>query len=509
MRILKNLFLALFVTACSPGCSHGGPQTQQAPPTAQGYYQQALQELSRDSVRQSQHLLREAIRVAEREQDSHTLYLAQLQLAQSMAWSNTASALRMAKKALATYERMPDSERNHIILLDYVGTYASQLAFNDDAPFDEALSYARRAYELAVASRDTLGNELVSQTLTSLANICWAMDEHAEALRYAREAAECAPPSLQLGAQQVLARCLFSCDSLAQAEQVYRAMQPGEDLQAAYIVQSNLAKLALRRHDTEEAEAAIDEAFVQAEELYFDALQQKDEYYQASLAEERANERLRYEVILHRRTLWGVLVLGLVLLVTFGFAARAQLRVAASRRIAEAWRRKHEVDERIHDTRLLRQTQYHQQQQLSAQQEMLQQRDAAISFLQDFILQRSEVIRKLGASADRHIVLSPHEWQEVERTLNTIDGNRFALLRALYPGMREEDVQLCILTRLRLTNRAIGNIYAVSISAVQHRKLRLKKDVFGEDAPNTTLEEVLDALTMNSKEQRIKEELTH
>ena len=97
----------------------------------------------------------------------------------------------------------------------------------------------------------------------------------------------------------------------------------------------------------------------------------------------------------------------------------------------------------------------------------------------------------------------------MERTLNTIDGNRFALLRALYPGMREEDVQLCILTRLRLTNRAIGNIYAVSISAVQHRKLRLKKDVFGEDAPNTTLEEVLDALTMNSKEQRIKEELTH
>ena len=312
MRILKNLFLALFVTACSPGGSHGGPQTQQAPPTAQGYYQQALQELSRDSVRQSQHLLREAIRVAEREQDSHTLYLAQLQLAQSMAWSNTAAALRMAKKALATYERMPDSERNHIILLDYVGTYSSQLAFNDDAPFDEALSYARRAYELAVASRDTLGNELVSQTLTSLANICWAMDEHAEALRYAREAAECAPPSLQLGAQQVLARCLFSCDSLAQAEQVYRAMQPGEDLQAAYIVQSNLAKLALRRHDTEEAEAAIDEAFVQAEELYFDALQQKDEYYQASLAEERANERLRYEVILHRRTLWGVLVLGLL-----------------------------------------------------------------------------------------------------------------------------------------------------------------------------------------------------
>ena len=49
-------------------------------------------------------------------------------------------------------------------------------------------------------------------------------------------------------------------------------------------------------------------------------------------------------------------------------------------------------------------------------------------------------------------------------------------------------------TRLRLTNRAIGNIYGVSISAVQHRKLKLKKETFGEDNPDIPIEQVLDML---------------
>ena len=62
------------------------------------------------------------------------------------------------------------------------------------------------------------------------------------------------------------------------------------------------------------------------------------------------------------------------------------------------------------------------------------------------------------------------------------------------------------------TNESITNrkpVIRLNPESHSNRKLRLKKDVFCEDDPNTTLEEVLDALTMNSKEQRIKEELTH
>ena len=476
------LFLLLLLVSALTGCRQARHEVD-----GRACYEQAMAALDADSVRVGEQLLHEAMQLAEAEGDLHTLYLARQRLAESLAWSNTEAALAQAKAALATYERHPDSERNHIILLDYIGTYASQLAFNTNGSYDEALAYTRQACALAEASRDTLGTELVCQTLTSLANIHWAMGSYDEALRCSRAAERWAPPHLLFGTQQVLARCLVSLDSLAEAEAVYRAMQPGDDLQAAYIVQSNLAKLALQRSDKREAEAAIDSAFESAEELYFKALGQKDDYYQATLFRERENERLRYSVALHRRMAFGAAVLVVMLAVVAVVVVRARLRVAGQRRLSEAWRRKHEVDERIHEARLHRQ-------EAEAQREQLRQREGMVDFLQNFILQRSEVIRKLGESAQRHVALDEREWTEVERTLDTIDAERFARLRNRFPDLREEDVQLCILTRLRLTNRAIGNIFGISISAVQHRKLKLKKEVFGEDDPETSFEQVMDRM---------------
>lgn len=447
---------------------------------ARSCYEQALEAFDQDSVRMGEQLLNEAVSRARREKDSHTLYLAQLRLAESLAWGNSAEALDMAKQALESYQQKPDSPRNLIILLDYIGTYASQVAFNGDEQYDEALDYARRAYDLAVASQDTLGTELVSQTLTSLANIHWAMGAYGEALHDAREAAACSPDHLKLGAQQVLARCLVSCDSLAEAEAVYRAMQPGDDLQASYIVQSNLAKLALRRSDIESAEEAIDEAFGHAEDLYFKALQQKDDYYRNALVQERENERLRYTAALHRRMLWGGIALLLILLT-------ATLLVVRS-----------EVAKRKQQVRLRQQERLIHHQQLARHENELRMRDGTVAFLQDFILQRTEVIQKVGKASKRHINISPHEWEEMERTLNAIDGNRIAYLRQHYPELKEEDIQLCILIRLHLTNRAIGNIYGLTISAVQHRKQKLKKEVFGEDDPDTPLELVIERIQNES-----------
>jgi hypothetical protein len=479
MKTVRNLLLLLaatLVTACERGQRTSTDELGDDLSDARVCYERALEAFDGDSIRLGEQLLNRAIRLATASDDLHTLYLAQSRLAESLAWGNSEAALEMAKQALATYELRPDDERNHIILLDYIGTYASQLAFNTDGSFDEALDYTNRAYQLALASKDSLGTEQLCQTLTSLSNIHWAMEEYTTALGFARQAVACADDGQLLGVQQVLARCLVSCDSLAEAEEVYRQMQPGTDLQAAYIVQSNLAKLALHRSDIAAAEEAIDSAFSHAEDLYYKALQQKDEYYQTAFQQELDNEQLRYRTALQRRTLWSGIIIILLLTGATAYIIRQRLR---------ANRHKLAIQQQ--------QLQLHEQE-AAAQREQLRQRDGIIDFLQDFILQRSEVIQKLGASSERHIALTPREWKEVERTLNAIDGDRIVRLRQRFPDLREEDLQLCILTRLRLTNRAIGNIYGVSISAVQHRKLKLKKETFGEDNPDIPFEQVLDRL---------------
>ncbi|MBQ4392379.1 MAG: hypothetical protein II826_04620 [Prevotella sp.] len=436
---------------------------QQQPQTAARCLEEAEAALAVDSIRQGETLLRKATQLAEASDDWHTNYIAHQRLAEALSQSNPEEALRLMRKALAVYEQHPDDERNYVILLDYAGTYAAQVAFTTEGSYDEALTLTRRAYQIAESRQMT---DLKCQTLTSLANIAWAKEDYRQALDYGHRAEAAATADLRPGALQVLARSYLSLNMLDSAETVYRQIDPGDDVHLAYIVQSSLAKIALRRLGATEVEDSVDEAFGQIEDIYYKALEQKDEYYQETLRQETENQQLAYRSKMYRRTLLVTVAASLVVIIAIVLAARYRMRAQ-------------------------RQEKRQLQQEAEHQKTLLHQANEVVTFLQGFILERTEVLKKLNQSGDSLIYLSPHEWSEIERTLNAIDGNRFANLREQYPKMQEDDIRLCILTRLGLSNRTIGNIYCITVSAVQHRKLKLKKEVFGETNPDVTLEQIL------------------
>ena len=419
--------------------------------------------LANDSIRQGETLLRKTIQLAEASKDWHTYYIAHQRLAEALSQSNPEEALRLMKKALTVYEQHPDDERNYVMLLDYAGTYAAQVAFTTEGSFDEALDYINRAYGIAEKNQMT---DLMCQTLTSLANIAWAKEDYRQALDYAHQAESTATTDLRSATLQVLARSYLSLNILDSAETVYRQIDPGNDVHLGYIVQSNLAKIALRRMGATQVEDSVDEAFDQIEDIYYKALEQKDQYYQETLRQEMENQQLEYRSKMYGRTLLIVIIAAMIILIATVLALRYRIRLQ-------------EQEKR----RLQEETEH--------QKTLLHQANEVVAFLQNFILERTEVLKKLNKGGDSLIYLSPHEWSEIERTLNAIDSNRFAKIREQYPTMQEDDIHLCILTRLGLSNRTIGNIYCITVSAVQHRKLKLKKDVFGETNPDITLEQIL------------------
>ena len=421
--------------------------------------------LANDSIRLGETLLRKTIQLSEASKDWHTYYIAYQRLAEALSQSNPEEALRLMKKALTVYEQHPDDERNYVMLLDYAGTYATQVAFTTEGSFDEALDYINRAYGIAEKNQMT---DLMCQTLTSLANIAWAKEDYRQALDYAHQAESTATTDLRSATLQVLARSYLSLNMLDSAETVYRQIDPGNDVHLGYIVQSNLAKIALRRMGATQVEDSVDEAFDQIEDIYYKALEQKDQYYQETLRQEMENQQLEYRSKMYGRTLLIVIIAAVIILLATVLALRYRIRMQEQ------------------EKRRLQEEAEHQK-------TLLHQANEVVAFLQNFILERTEVLKKLNQSGDSLIYLSPHEWSEIERTLNAIDGNRFALIREQYPTMQEDDIHLCILTRLGLSNRTIGNIYCITVSAVQHRKLKLKKDVFGESNPNVTLEHILNS----------------
>ena len=457
MKTVYIFIIGVLLGACSQSRQEADTQT------AAGCLEEAEAALANDSIRQGETLLRKTIRLSEESEDWHTNYIAYQRLAEALSQSNPEEALRLMKKALSVYEQHPDDEQNRVILLDYAGTYAAQVAYATEGTFDEALDFTRRAYDIAEKKQMT---DLMCQTLTSLANIAWAKEDYRLSLDYARHAESMATDNLRPGALQVLARSYLSLNMLDSAENVYRKIRSDDNVHLAYIVQSNLAKIALRRMGATQVEDSVAEAFDKVEDIYYKALEQKDEYYQKTLRQEIENQQLEYRSRIYARTLLIIIIASLIVISAMGLVIRYRMQAQ-------------------------RQAQRQLQQEAEHQKTQLHQANEVVAFLQSFILERTEVMKKLNQSGDSLIYLSPHEWSEIERTLDAIDNNRFANLREQYPNMQEDDIRLCLLTRLGISNRTIGNIYCITISAVQHRKLKLKKDVFGETNPEITLEQIL------------------
>ena len=437
-------------------------QQDQHPLTAKACLEEAESALANDSIRLGETMLRKTILLAEESEDWHTDYIAYQRLAEALSQSNAEEALQLMKKALTIYEQHPDDERNYVILLDYAGTYAAQVAFTAEGSYDEALGFINKAYDIAKKNQMT---DLMCQTLTSLANISWAKEDYRQALDYAHQAESIATENLRPGTLQVLARSYLDLNMLDSAEIVYRQIESGEDVHMAYIVQSNLAKIALRRMGATQVEDDVDHAFEQIEDFYYKALEQKNQYYQETLRQEMENQQLEYQSKMYGRTLLITIVASLVVIFAIVMVVRYKMRTQ-------------------------RQEKRQLQQEAEHQKTLLHQANEVVSFLQNFILERTEVMKKLNQSGDSLVCLSPHEWSEIERTLNAID-NRFANIREQYPNMQEDDISLFLLTWLGISNRVIGNIYCITVSAVQHRKLKLKKDVFRETNPDITLEQIL------------------
>ena len=460
MRSLYIVIIGVLIVACSKLQQDSNSQT------AVRCLEKAETALANDSILQGETLLRKAIQLSEESEDWHTNYIAYQRLAEALSQSNHEEALRLMKTALTIYEQHPDDERNYVILLDYAGTYAAQMAFNTEGSYDEALDFIHRAYNIAEKKQMT---DLMCQTLTSLANITWAQENYRQALDFAHQAESTATTDLRPATLQVLARSYLSLNMLDSAETVYRQIDPGDDVQLAYIVQSNLAKITLRRLGATQVEDSVEEAFAQVEDFYYKALEQKDEYYQETLRQEMENQQLEYRSQMYGRTLLLVIIASLIILLAVVMALRYRIRMQ-------------EQEKR----RLQQEAEY--------QKTSLHQANEVVAFLQNYILERTEEVKKLYQSGDSLITLTSHEWSEIERTLNAIDGNRFAKIREKYPNLQEDDIRLCILTRLGIGNRTIGNIYCITVSAVQHRKLKLKKEVFGESNPEITLEQVLNSI---------------
>lgn len=410
-----------------------------------------------DSTKAYADLLRTAVRKAELEGDAATASRACLLLARQIQWTDEVTALQTARQALQYLDIAEGSvaERLQIQL-----TIAGLLEQTDSLAQAQSLYYycLDKAREMQSADEER-------SALAGLANLLLAEGREAEALDMARQMTFSSGDS-DNEARFVLARCYLQCDSLEQARAIYRQIDTHSNTKARYVALRHLTEIALLEGDIETAPVYVDSAFAAAEDVFFEAMQQKDEYHRANLDQERQAERMVYRQRLAQWLLAAVVIIALLVIAFLVSIHRHRQAIQQQHLLAEK-REREQAEERL------------------GQQEKM------VGVLQNFIIEKSEILQRLHSESDKKIVLSESDWREMEETLDSITGGFVSRLRQQHPDFREEDIQLCMMTRMHLTNQAIAQIYLITVSAVKHRKLKLKKDGFGILNPEQPLDEVI------------------
>lgn len=444
-----------------------------------------------DSVKASEECYRKAIIYSEKAEDWHTCYIAYSCLAERVQWGNDNEAFELIKNAINVYNRIQDSPKNLISLYSYAAHFLFQIAYRQDSNYQQALNYAYKAYNIA---RDSCFTDYYDSTNMLLAEIYWGMGEYKKALEYVKNIhPEDLESEASLTTNLRIAQFYVSCDSVMKAKELYKLPKVISDKSLTYLYARGLAEVAAHQQNKDSILFYMDSAFTASEAMFLDALQAKDEYYHDNLEKEKENERLIYKSKLKTwifgSSIFIILIGGLLI----GRVLILRIRIHREQRRNSIMQRKYDLERNLEEKRRAESQMRLLQERQQALEDSHQKKTATIKHLQRYIIDRTDVTMKLKDDT-MHVKMSSKEWTDVEHLLDEIDDRRISKIRARFKTLSIDDIRLCIMVRLGMSNPAIGNVYGITPSAVQHRKLTLKKKGFGVENPDITLDDFIESI---------------
>lgn len=89
-----------------------------------------------------------------------------------------------------------------------------------------------------------------------------------------------------------------------------------------------------------------------------------------------------------------------------------------------------------------------------------------------------DLLSQTNNNIDKKIYLNDRDWNELMQMADDIFDGFISKLKRKYPTLSQEDLQLCLLIRLRVSLDDLCNIYCIGKDAVRKRKQRLRKEHF-------------------------------
>lgn len=136
--------------------------------------------------------------------------------------------------------------------------------------------------------------------------------------------------------------------------------------------------------------------------------------------------------------------------------------------------------------------------QLEKERELISLRERATA-LREQLFRRLSATQKIPSlsgktkenTEDNKSRLTPEEIEELIQTVNEIWSGFAERLKQTYPLLRTKDIAFCCLLKSGISTKDLASIYYITPSAISQKKARMKREKFGVDDENLSLDDIL------------------
>ena len=428
-----------------------------------------------DSTTQCEECFRNVINNAKERGDVDLQCLALEKLSRSIVLSNKRLSVIYAKKAVDLYSNQKNAKIANLIL--YMLNLANCYILDNQK--DSSFFYLRQSQQYLNRISD---NSMPKYVYHSLSRAFYYFNEKDSALFYSRKAID---ETSDIKLMVFYSCCLEECDSLESAERLLRICSAESNDKLKYSSYMELCKLSCKRINDKQLSTDIDSLERFADKYMLDLYSQKGKYFEENINQGRQLERQENAVMVRNGVILFIIVTVLLLaaLVYVYLSKRKTLHAQEVRHIQEHYemelesqRKEKEYLEREHKL-------------------LLESKNKQIALLKNGLFERLELAKKIkdAKGQSSHIVINDNDWNQLHSLLEGGEEYFVSKLKERYPSLSNDEIQMCMLIRIGLSNEDMANIYCITINSMK-RKLYSFKEKMGITDKDQSVRNVIQGL---------------
>lgn len=428
-----------------------------------------------DSITECEECFQNVVNNAKKRGDIDLQCLALEKLSRSIVLSNKRLSVIYAKKAVDLYSNQKNAKIANLIL--YMLNLANCYILDNQK--DSSFFYLRQSQRYLNRISD---NSMPKYVYHSLSRAFYYFNEKDSALFYSRKAID---ETSDVKLMVFYSCCLEECDSLESAERRLRICSAESNDKLKYSSYMELCKLSCKRINDKQLSTDIDSLERFADKYMLDLYSQKGKYFEENINQGRQLERQENAVMIRNGVILFIIVTVLLLaaLLFVNHSKKKALHTQEIRHIQEHYemelesqRKENEYLEKEHNL-------------------LLESKNKQIALLKNGLFERLELAKKIkdAKGQSSHVVINDNDWSQLYSLLEGGEEYFVSKLKEMYPSLSNDEIQMCMLIRIGLSNEDMANIYCITVNSMK-RKLYSFKEKMGITDKNQSVRNVIQGL---------------